>query len=298
MFDVKNVSGTPGGPSYLVITGEGALMCDTVLSFSAKRTAEITDAALRAASPGSERRGLDYILLTHSHFDHAAGTPTVARAFPEAKIVASEYAAEVFARPGARKAIKEMDDAAARDFGVAPADDTTHELRVDIKVKDGDVIDAPGGAIRVYDTPGHTNCSVSYYFEHESLLVTSESSGFKFGGILLPAFLTSYRDSLKSIDLVEQLAPEHLLLPHAGLMSGDEAKTYPAAIRGEAERKADFILSRHREGMSADDIAKDYIEEYYDGLIRATGLQTRESFTANAYALIPRLIAEYDANDR
>jgi glyoxylase-like metal-dependent hydrolase (beta-lactamase superfamily II) len=185
-----------------------------------------------------------------------------------------------------------MDAAAARNVGEEAGEDFTSELRVDILVGDGDVIRTSDETIRVIATPGHTNCSLSYYFEEEDLLVTSESSGFKFGDILWPAFLTSYRDSLESIALVERLAPGHLLLPHAGLISGEEAKDYPAAIRRETEAKAGFILSRRRAGMPEDDIAKEFIAEYFDGLIRDTGLQPRESFEANAHILIPRLLAE------
>ncbi|MDR1495933.1 MAG: MBL fold metallo-hydrolase [Clostridiales Family XIII bacterium] len=299
MFKVIDVSGCPGGTSCLVITKESAFLCDTGFSFSARDTAENVRRALANAAAGGASgevpdgaRRLDYILLTHSHFDHAAGTPIVARAFPEAKIVASHHAAEIFARPGARRGIYEMDVAAARNVGRDAGEDTTSELRVDMEVGSGDVIQAPGETIRVYDTPGHTNCSVSYYFENEDLLVTSESSGFKFDDLLCPAFLTSYRDSLESIALVERLAPRYLLPPHAGLISGDEAKAYPAAIRGESEAKADFILSRHRAGMSEEDIVRDLIAEYFDGLIRDTGLQPRESFETNARILVPRLIAE------
>jgi glyoxylase-like metal-dependent hydrolase (beta-lactamase superfamily II) len=284
-----DVSWNPGGTSHLLITKESAFLCDTGFAFCAAETIANIEAALE------DQRKLDYILLTHSHFDHAGGVPVISRAFPEAKIVASSYAAEVFTRPGARGAIHDMDVAGARFFGREPVEDTTAELRVDIEVNDGDVIRTADETIRVYDTHGHTNCSVSYYFENESLLVTSESSGFKFGDVVWPAFLTSYRDSLESIALVERLAPEHLLLPHAGLISGGEAKAYPAAVREETERKADFVMSRHNAGMSDDEIADEFTTAYFYGAIMDTGMQPIESFAANAHALIPRLIAERES---
>jgi glyoxylase-like metal-dependent hydrolase (beta-lactamase superfamily II) len=189
-----------------------------------------------------------------------------------------------------------MDASAARNAGREAGEDLTSELRVDILVGSGDVIQTSDETIRVYDTPGHTNCSVSYYFEEEDLLVTSESSGFKFGGMIWPAFLTSYRDSQDAIAFVERLAPGHLLLPHGGLISGDEAKAYPSAIRKETAKQADFILSRHRSGMSEEAIIDAYIAEYFDKHIKGTGLQPRESFTANARALVPRLIAESEGS--
>jgi glyoxylase-like metal-dependent hydrolase (beta-lactamase superfamily II) len=188
--------------------------------------------------------------------------------------------------------MRTLDAAAARDAGEDPGPDTTSGLRVDIVVEGGDAVETADGPVRVYATPGHTNCSVSYFFEKESLLATSESSGFVFGDIPWPAFMTSYRDSLDAIDLIARLAPEHLLLPHAGLLSGDAARAYPAVLRRETEAKADFILSRHRMGQTEEEIIRDFVSAYFDGLIAATGLQSRESFTANAEEIIPRLIAE------
>jgi glyoxylase-like metal-dependent hydrolase (beta-lactamase superfamily II) len=321
-FEVKDVSWNPGGSSYLLITGKSAFLCDAGFSFSAADTianievalseakakdservagsaanGAVTDGAENAAADDAApvgRRKLDYILLTHSHFDHASGAPAIARAFPEAKIVAGSYAAEVFSRSGARNAIWDMNVAAARFLGREPGEDTTAELRVDIAVNDGDVIRTEDEVIRVYDTHGHTNCCVSYYFENERLFVTSESSGFKFRDVIWPAFLTSYRESLDSISLLERLAPEHLLLSHSGLTSGDEAKAFPAAIREETKQKADFVISRHNAGMSNDEIADEYITAYFYGVIKDTGMQPLESFEANLHALIPRLIAEQE----
>jgi glyoxylase-like metal-dependent hydrolase (beta-lactamase superfamily II) len=301
-----------------VVTRESAFLCDAGFSFSAADTAANIHRALEhgvggaeanpaaTGGPGAGRksdadgaadgcaRSLNYILLTHSHFDHAAGAPVIARAFPDAKIVASRHAAEVFTRPGARRAIAEMDAAAAKNAGREAGEDFTSELRVDIRAKGGDVIQTSDEKVRVYDTPGHTNCSLSYYFEKADLLASSESSGFQFAGMVLPAFLTSYRDSQDAIALVERLAPEHLLLPHAGLISGAEAKAYPSRVREESEKQAYFILSRHRAGMSEEDIVTEYISEHFDKHIRDTGLQPRESFAANAHVLVPRLIAEND----
>ncbi|MDR0520040.1 MAG: MBL fold metallo-hydrolase [Clostridiales Family XIII bacterium] len=287
MFEAINVSGHRGGTSVLITTAKSAFLCDTGLSFSAPDTAKNIKAALGG-------RGLDYILLTHSHFDHAGGTPIISEAFPEAKIVASEHAAHVFTRSGAREMIRSLDIASAKLDGIEAGEDTTSRLRVDIVAGDGDTLSTQDETIRVYFTPGHTNCSLSYYFEAESLFAVSESSGFMLGDIIWPSFMSSCRDSLASIDLIERLAPDYLLLPHSGLLSGDDAKAYPARIREETLQKSEFILSRHRSGMPENDIVEAFVKEYFDGIIRATGVQTEESFVANAEALVPRLIAESD----
>ena len=58
-------------------------------------------------------RKLDYIMLTHSHYDHAGALTEYRKAFPEARVIASGKTASVFERDGARRVIKELSDAAA-----------------------------------------------------------------------------------------------------------------------------------------------------------------------------------------
>jgi glyoxylase-like metal-dependent hydrolase (beta-lactamase superfamily II) len=310
MFEVTNVSASAAGTSYLITTKESALLYDAGLSFCAGATAANIRAALGGrgvgagfggsgeGGPGLAGRGtLDYILLTHSHFDHAAGAPLIARAFPEAKVVASKHAAYVFGRPGARAMIRDLDDAAARDEGKAPGKDMTAELRVDIAVDDGDAVSTRDGDICVYDTPGHTNDSLAYFLETESLLMTSESSGFMFGETVFSSFLSSYRDSLAAIDLIERIAPKYLIVPHAGLQTGEFVKAYPRLAREAVEEQVEFILARRREGVPTDDIVREFTKEYFEREIKGGGLQTVESFSANAEALVDRLIKESEAPD-
>ena len=48
----------------------------------------------------------NYILLSHSHYDHAGGVPYVKESWPEARVVAGEHAAAVFAKASARQKMR------------------------------------------------------------------------------------------------------------------------------------------------------------------------------------------------
>ena len=82
MVEFINVGGRPGGDAFLLLTEGHAALVDSGYAFCAGEMVEKIRQNL------GERR-LDYILLTHSHYDHASGSPNAAEAFPEARVVAS-----------------------------------------------------------------------------------------------------------------------------------------------------------------------------------------------------------------
>ena len=104
---------------------------------------------------------LDMILLTHCHFDHIGGAPSISKAFG-----CDVYAGQIDAIP-----IRNGDSnyTLCKDF------------RVDIPgfdVKDlhgGDIIDLGEHRLRVIDTPGHTMGGVCYYDELSKSLFSGDT---------------------------------------------------------------------------------------------------------------------------
>ncbi len=95
---------------------------------------------------------VSYLLLTHKHFGHIGnaallqGTGT--------KIIAGRYDKE---------AIESGTPDEIMDFSPFPARDYT-PCRVDIAVKDGEVLELDGIRITAYEIPGHTDGSVLYEY--------------------------------------------------------------------------------------------------------------------------------------
>ena len=80
--------------------------------------------------------------LTHSHYDHALGSAYILRYYPDAKVVAGEHTAQVFQRDGAKRIMKDLDTKHAATCGVTDYPFLGDELRVDIRVQDGDIVKA------------------------------------------------------------------------------------------------------------------------------------------------------------
>ena len=169
---ITDVRAHPGDSAFLIDDGTTAVLYDTGFAFTGYAVADNIQKVL-----GS--RPLDYIFLTHSHYDHAGGSARIRQEYPEAKVVAGAHAAKILAKDSARALMRELSESAAADQGIAGTgyNDAIDELSVDIPVTDGDIVEAGGLRFRVIETPGHTKCSVSYYCEEEGLLIASETTG-------------------------------------------------------------------------------------------------------------------------
>ncbi len=252
-FRFTNVGAVAGGEAFLIRTGRANFLYDSGFAFGGRVLADNLRAAL-----GGER--LDYILLTHSHYDHAGGGVYVQEAYPEAKIVAGDYAAAIFAKPTARARMRQLDDAEAALKGYAPCDDRLDGLHADIAVRDGEVLTLGGHRVRVVGLPGHTKCSVGFYFEDEKVLLGSETLGvFVKDDLIMPAILVGYGMAMESLQKVQQMEVREMLVPHRGMLYGADCAAF---CRRSAEWVQDArgrILEGARQGLDEEQLAEEFI---------------------------------------
>ena len=121
---------TPGDSAFLIDDGKTAILYDSGFAFTGYAVADKIKAYL-----GS--RELDYIFLTHSHYDHALGSVYALKYWPGAKVVAGEYAVKIFSKPTAKALMRELDRKFANKNAVGEYEDLIDNLRVDIPVCDG-----------------------------------------------------------------------------------------------------------------------------------------------------------------
>lgn len=259
---VTDVRAVPGDSAFLLDDGKTAVLYDTGFAFTGFQVAENVRKALGD-------RPLDYILLTHSHYDHALGSAYVAKLFPDVKIVAGAYAAGIFAKPSARAVMRELNRKAARQYGVQEFEDLIDELRVDIPVRDGDILTCGDLRIQVLELPGHTKCSVGYYLPEEKLLLSVETLGVYFGGdTYLPSCLVGYQMALDSFAKVRKLNIERMLLPHYGIVNREAAWNYIGRSEKATVDSAKTIVKLLRLGKTKEEIIAHLTETEYREEVR------------------------------
>ncbi len=248
--------------SFLIDDGKCAILYDSGFAFTGDAVAQNIKKILG-------KRKLDYIFLTHSHYDHALGSVYAKKIWKDAKIVAGEYAAKIFAKPTARAVMRDLDSKFAKTCGVEEYEDLIDSLSVDISVADGDMIKAGDMEFRVLNLPGHTRCSVGYYCEEHKLLLSCESIGVYNGkDDVVPSYLVGYDMVIESISRVEKLGADRILVPHYGVVSGEEAKLYLRKARESAAETAQEIVGMLKMGKSRSEIAEFFKNKFYHGYIK------------------------------
>lgn len=285
MLKIQNVGAFPGGDAFLLDDGSGACLLDTGFGFCGEALAVHVRRALA-------ERPLNAILLTHSHYDHACGAPHVQALYPDAPVLAHEYAAQVFQKPGAKRVMREMDQSAAALFGVTAYTDRIDALHADRILRDGDTVTVGAHAFTVLHQPGHTRCSIAFWCESERLLIASETLGVPAGGDLVaPAYLIGYGCTLDAIDRALALPVERMLLPHNGVLEGAaRCRRFLENARFWAVEAHERVHAAHRAG--ADETA--CIELLYKLFYTpetAHG-QPEKAFRLNASHMVPMLLRE------
>lgn len=290
---IYNVSPVRGGDSFLFIFEDGtSFIYDSGFGFSSDRLYENIKAVLGD-------RNLDYILLSHSHYDHALGSACLTVKYPEVKVVAFSYAAKILEKESARTVMRRLNKDAAVIHNVTEFNDYVDYLHADIKVEDNDILDMNGHKIQIISLPGHTKDCVAFYLMEEKLLLGTETLGmYVADGLVMPSFLVGYHMSLDSIDKVRKMvysangdrAIEAYFIPHWGLIEGDDVDTFlEESVKGHILGR-DLIVNAHKEGKSHEEIFAIFQEMYYTP--KVTEVYPFPAFVENTNIQIPMILRE------
>ena len=270
-----------GDAAFLIDNGKTSILYDTGFGFTGHKIAENIKSHLG-------NRSLDYIFLTHSHYDHALGSAYILRHNPTAKVVAAKYAADIFKRDGAKRTMKELDAKFAEKCGITNYEFLGDELKVDIPVVDGDIIHAGDMDFEVISLPGHTRCCVGYYCKKEGLFLSNETLGVYDGKeTIVPSFLVSFSDTIKSIEKAEKLDITSIITPHYGLLDKSQTQYFLGNMKTAARNTANDILDSIKRGYGDEEIIKQFKDKYWHGYIKE--IYPEDAITLNTSIMI-RLI--------
>jgi glyoxylase-like metal-dependent hydrolase (beta-lactamase superfamily II) len=150
---------------------------------------------------------IEYLLITHCHFDHTGGIQGIRERTP-CKVVAHELEAPF---------LEQGDDrvTAAKWYG-----SSLEPTEIDIKLGgDEEEIDLGGRRVKAIHTPGHSPGSVVYMTESEGLKVLF---GQDVHGPLDPSLLSNSEDYMKSLNLLLSMEADVLCEGHFGIFRGKE----------------------------------------------------------------------------
>ena len=299
---IYRVTGGHGGEALLICGSEKTALLDCGMAYCAEVTLE--NLINRLSALGRDR--LDYILLSHSHYDHIGALPWIREAFPGAQVCGSQHCADILKRPGAHALMKELGEHALQLYEPG----STREIRVDNLavdrvLADGDRLSLGAETITAYETKGHTDCSMSYLLEPFSLLFTSESTGIIEGrpegtpdgrGYIHTPVLKDFSDALASADKCRRIGARHLCLPHFGMVPPDMLEGYWDDFARECESKMDFARQLRDGGLDEDTMLSRYADRYWTGVKQME--QPKEAFMLNSRHILRALLKEIDRSDK
>ncbi|MDO4746226.1 MAG: MBL fold metallo-hydrolase [Bacillota bacterium] len=281
-IDAHRVTSGSGGETILVFGSEKTLLYDCGMAYCGNHTVENIKKKLEEKG----RDTLDYVILSHSHYDHMGALPYIRRAFPDAKVHASEKAARIFEKPSAKELMKELGTSARDLFMPGSTEEILVDgIAVDVVLKDGDIIDLGDIKVKAMETKGHTDCSMSYAFEPAKLLFASESTGLLEGkDYVHTPFLKDCNDAIASRVKCMEYEPEYISLPHFGMLPKGFNNKYWEMLAREIEVKKAFIKKMKNEGLDDEAMLDRYCDKYWDPDMEE--VQPKDAFIINSKAII------------
>ena len=203
---------------------------------------------------GFNPEDISYIIVPHAHSDHRSGFASLLEYMPKVKIVAHSLGVETLKHPEIPTPLREF----SRDWKTKPVD-------VSKTVKEDDLLDLGGVKLRVIETPGHSNDSISLYDEKSLSLFVSDATGaympWNNNWIPNPFYdLKKYYDSLEKLT---KLPLKTLIPAHNGVTTGSDAKSaINNALKTAREWEKEIFEEIGKGPMSPDQVAGTLIGRY------------------------------------
>ena len=179
---------------------------------------------------GIDAARLTKILILHSHFDHVGIVPFFKRRYPQMEVYASPRVWDILSMPKAVTSINELNRAVSKRMGNEKVY-ASYDLdwRDDIKgrfASEGTLLDLGGLEILIYNTPGHSSCSIAAYVPKLKALFASDSGGIPYKQMILTFGISHFTMYQESLEKIKHLEVEYICADHYGYLAGDEANNF------------------------------------------------------------------------
>lgn len=253
------VTAGKGGEAILILGSEKTGIYDCGMACFHEQLIKNIEDVLRPCG-----RSLDYVFMSHTHYDHIGALPYIIRHWPDVKVCGSPKAEKVFVSEGAKKTMVRLGENARQLYGCGPVEITAEGLRLDIAMAEGDEVSLGDISVRAYETKGHTDCSMSYMIEPSGILFASESTGVHAGpDFMYTAILKSYSQSVESAQKLAEIDVNYIISPHYGVLPQHQNEVYfKKCLQAAAEEKA-IVDEGVAAGLSFEEILDKHKEKYW-----------------------------------
>lgn len=276
-------------PLYIV-KGEKNFLIDAGAAVNAPVVYERINNILQAAG-SSQREKIDTLLLTHSHWDHTGAAFYLQQKYGF-NVIASARAVSLLPKRKVVAVIDRMNREYSKLLQVSP------DIHFDIirnlaAVQEGDTIPVNAGiSFRVFETPGHTKCSVAFLLLPERILFPGDAVGLidDKGGIR-PLFFSNYSQYENSLKKLIKLNAHALAFSHNKFIKGKErVKKHLTAALTQTKEVKDLILRFLKKEQDVSTIAGAIYEQEFSN---TNFIGSRETLMENIEVMVKIVAREF-----
>lgn len=279
--------GCPAYPAYVIRGDSMTVMVDSGLNWLGPRYLTALGELL------GEAGRLDYLLLTHSHYDHVGAASYLKRHLPDLRVAGQERLVELLRKPSALELMNRLSDGHSelREQVASNEDLVIRPLALGRTLKEGDELELGGLTCRVYEVPGHTRDSLAFAFPEIDALFVGDACGVlgeEPGAEVRVEFLSSYQGYLDSIERIAALGPGVLCPAHSWVLTGEDVADFLELTASQTAQHRDLI-ERYLE--TADGDVERVTEELGHDLYDAKGgtSQERAAYMTNLAAQVKHI---------